>query len=326
MGKDVENHIETCTPCTLNGRKEPPTPMERTRLPEAPWDFVAVDFCGPYSIFGGIYVLVMLDFYTRFMVASVVKSTDFQTTTQTFEKIFDIYGYPEAMKTDNGPPFNSKDYKVYCSDRGIKPAFSWPLTPQQNGIAERAMQSINKAMQSAAIEGTDCRRNLAEAIRAHNTAVHRTTNAVPSDLMFSRKLRRSLPLASSAKFVHNDEEMRSRDWSEKQKSKAREDKRRGAREARIMVGDKVVLRRATKRKGDSNFDPEEFEVTAKRKGDLTMTATDGRTVKRHITFAKKTVSSKPTTAPEQPTPMISDNGGRPKRIIKRPERYVARVM
>lgn len=58
MGEEVERWVSGCTTCTLNGRKEPPHPMERTRLPETPWDSVAIDFCGPYSKFSGIHVLV----------------------------------------------------------------------------------------------------------------------------------------------------------------------------------------------------------------------------------------------------------------------------
>lgn len=56
-----------------------------------------------------------------------------------------------------------------------------------------------------------------------------------------------------------------------------------------MIGDKVVLRRTVKRKGDSKYDPAELEVTDKRKGDLTLKAADGHVVKRNVTFAKKMV-------------------------------------
>lgn len=327
MGKAAEEFVDTCTACTLNGRREPPTPMERTRLPEAPWDFLAIDYCGPYSIFGGVHILVMLDYYSRFVVASPVSSTDFKAAEQFFERVFDQYGYPGAIKSDNGPPFNSGDYKEYCVKRGISPVFSWPLTPQQNGMAERAMQLINKAMQSASVEKRDFRKSLAETVRAHNTALHRTTNEVPSDLMFARKLRRSLPLAGSASFKVNDEEIRIRDWDEKQKSKVKEDKKRGARDSRIMVGDTVVIRRTVKRKGDSNYDPAELKVTEKRKGDLTLTASDGHTVKRHITLARKVVK-RPTMGeanieiePAEPAP----ENKRPKRNVKPPVRYVAPV-
>lgn len=324
MGKAVEDWVERCRACVLSSRKGPPTPMNRTELPEAPWDFIATDFCGPYAIHGGIYVLVIVDYYSRYMLAMTLKSTDFASTVKCFDVIFDQHGFPKAMKSDNGPPFNSKDYREYCANRGIAPVFSWPLTPQQNGMAEKAMQIVDKAMQAASAEGRDFRKTLAEAIRAHNTAVHRTTNVVPSDVMFARKLRRTLPLLGSAIFLTNDEEIRERDWAEKQRAKQREDKKRGARESRIMVGDKVVLRRSTKLKGQTNYDPEELVVTQKRKGDLTMKTAAGGVVKRNITLAKKVTSAVGIDvpkvvdqAPEEP---------RPKRITRPPQRYVSTVM
>lgn len=96
LGKSVEKWVESCRTCQLNGRKEPPTPMERTKLPEAPWDFVAVNFCGPYSVFGGIYVIVVLDYYSRFMLAEIVKSTDYASASRFFDQIFDQHGFPRA--------------------------------------------------------------------------------------------------------------------------------------------------------------------------------------------------------------------------------------
>lgn len=325
MGKSVESWVVSCKTCTLNGRKDPPTPMERTRLPEAPWDFVAIDFCGPFYSYGGILILVMLDYYSRFMVATATKSTDFASTRGCLDGIFDVYGFPEAMKSDNGPPFNSAEYKKYCMSRGISPVFAWPLTPQQNGMAERAMQEVNKAMQSAAVDGQDYRKALAAAVRAHNTSVHRITNEVPSDVMFSRKLRRSLPLMGSARYSHDHEELSERDWNEKQRAKEREDRKRRAKDSRIMVGDKVVLRRATKLKGQTNYDPQELEVSEKRKGDLTLIAEDGRTVKRHVTLAKKIVSRTPMKS----TGKVSEGeeqtvaSGRPRRNVRPPQRYVS---
>lgn len=331
LGKAVENWVEACRTCTLNGRKDPPTPMQRTMLPEAPWDFVAVDFNGPYSIYNGVYVLSLTDYFTRYMVAMTSFSTSFESTRRCLDCIFDTYGFPGAIKSDHGPPFNSSDYGKYCSDRGIRPIFSWPLTPQQNGMAEKSMQIINKAMQSANVEGRDYRKSLAEAVRAHNTAAHRTTNAVPSDLMFARKLRRTLPLTQNAMFMPDYEELRERDFDEKQRAKLQEDKRRGARDSRIMVGDKVVLRRAVKRKGDSNYDPRELEVTDKRKGDLTMKdLADGHIVKRHITLAKKVHDKAPSKEDEGqktnetgPTEAVSEAVPgrvlRPRETIKKPE-------
>lgn len=89
------------------------------------------------------------------------------------------------------------------------------------------MQTINRAMQAASVEGGDFKKSLAEAVRAHNSAKHRITDTVPSDMMFARKLRREA--TGSATCERNDEEVRNRDWAEKIKAKQREDKKRGAR-------------------------------------------------------------------------------------------------
>lgn len=70
-----------------NGRKESPTPMGRTKLPEAPsWSTIA----------DRIASLVLLDYYSRFIIASTVKSTDFKSMEQFFKRVFDQYGLPGA--------------------------------------------------------------------------------------------------------------------------------------------------------------------------------------------------------------------------------------
>lgn len=317
MGKAAEGWVRECRSCTLNSRNERPVPMERTTLPEAPWDFIAIDFCGPYAMYGGISVLAVTDFYSRMMLAGVVKSTDFQSTKAYLGEIFDLFGFPAAIKSDNGPPFNSADYRQFCEERGIENVHSWPLTPQQNGMAERTMATVGKAMQMASAESGDYQESLANAIRAHNSAEHRITGQVPSDVMFGRRLRRALPLARSAIANVDHEALRKRDWDEKQRAKAREDAKRGAREHELRVGDKVVLKRANKRKGETNYDPTELEVVAERRGDITMRRPDGGEVRRNVTLVKK-LKGHANNAEEQPQPQ-SD---RPKRSAKIPQRYL----
>lgn len=284
--------VQSCRPCTLNSRKEHPTPMERTRLPEAPWELVSVDFCGPYAaIDGGVTVMGMVDYYSRYMLAAPMKRTNFETVRAWLDAIFDTFGYPGAVKSDNGPPFNSHDYQKFCSDRGIKSVYSWPLTPQQNGTAERAMATIGKAMKTAT--SLTYRKELQDSMKAHNAAAHAVTNEIPENVMFGRRIRSSLPLMRSPAVSINDDEMRSRDWLEKQKAKVREDKKRGARDSPIAIGDSVVLRRERQAKGETNYDPTELVVVAQRAGDLTMQAPDGRIIRRNVTMAKKLLPQNP---------------------------------
>ena len=75
-------------------------------LPRGNWLNLSFDFCGPLS--SGQYLLVMIDEYSRFPVVEVLRSTAAETVIPVVDKVFCTYGYPEVIKSDNGPPFNSQ--------------------------------------------------------------------------------------------------------------------------------------------------------------------------------------------------------------------------
>lgn len=131
----------------MTARQNPPVPMLRTILPSAAWDYIALDFSGPYAIHKSIYVLAVTDYFSRYLVAAVVPTTSFNVVGTFLDTLFEKFGRPKGIKSDNGPPFSSKQYENYCKSQNIEPIFSTPLHPQQNGMAERSMQTYNKAMQ-----------------------------------------------------------------------------------------------------------------------------------------------------------------------------------
>lgn len=146
MAKEAEAWVDSCVVCATNGRPEKATPMKRVFAPKSVWETIAVDFNGPYMRYGGISVLVIVDYRSRFIIAKPVKSTSFENTRKVFQTVFEKEGFPQSIKSDNGPPFNGDEYRQYCTERGIHVIFSTPLHPQQNGLAESCMKIINKAM------------------------------------------------------------------------------------------------------------------------------------------------------------------------------------
>lgn len=287
MTRDTEDWVKSCRSCTLMSRRDPPVPMTRAKLPKDVWETIAVDFNGPYARFGGILILVMVDCYSRYLITAVVKSTDWQSLEKVLVHVFNERGNPKTVKSDNGPPFMGADYKKFCAERSIMPEYSTPLHPQQNGMAERYMQIVNKAMQIAALEGKPYTEELANGVRAHNSAKHRVTQVAPEELMYKRKIRRDLPLIGSTEVAVDDDELRARDTTEKMKAKVREDEKRRAVGTKIAVGDTVVVLKTARAKGDPKFDPTPFTVTAKNRGDLDLQADDGRLTKRNVTHVKK---------------------------------------
>ncbi|XP_055523179.1 uncharacterized protein K02A2.6-like [Wyeomyia smithii] len=287
MPGDAEKWVKSCQHCAVNGRPEKPTPMKRTVVPRTAWETIALDFNGPYAKFGGIYILVIVDYRSRYLIARPVKSTSFEVTKRVLEEIFDKEGFPESMKSDNGPPFNGEDYKQYCHERGIKTIFSTHFFPQQNGLVENYMKVINKSMAIAVSTGSDYNEELQAAIRAHNSASHTVTKVPPEEIMRGRRIKRGLPLFDCGQTNHDDDALNKRDREMKLKAKEREDIRRGARKCQLKPGDTVIIERQLRSKGISRFGTQRYTVMEERNGNLLLTYDDGRTLKRHVSQTKK---------------------------------------
>lgn len=99
--------------------------MQRSVIPKAAWESVAIDFNGPYARLGGISVLLLIDFRSRFLIVRPVKSTSFECTKKVLDDVFEREGFPKSIRsdTDNGLPFNGEEYKNYCTERGINTVF-----------------------------------------------------------------------------------------------------------------------------------------------------------------------------------------------------------
>ena len=61
-----------------------------------------------------------------------------------WKNIFTRFGVPYALISDNGLQFDSKAFRKYCFDLGIKNRYSIPTYPQGNGQAEA--EAVNKVI------------------------------------------------------------------------------------------------------------------------------------------------------------------------------------
>ncbi|XP_055632948.1 uncharacterized protein K02A2.6-like [Toxorhynchites rutilus septentrionalis] len=284
---DAEMWVKACRSCAVNGKPEKPTPMMRTIIPKTAWETIALDFNGPYAKFGSIYILVIVDYRSRYIIARPVKSTSFEHTKKVLEEIFEREGFPDSMKSDNGPPFNGEDYSRFCHERGIKTIFSTPNFPQQNGMVENYMKIINKSMAVAAAMGLDYNAELQAAVHAHNAASHTITKVPPEEIMCGRRIKRGLPLFNRGIPDNDNSEINERDRKMKLKSKEREDNRRGARNCQLKPGDNVIIQRQQRAKGDSRFGTQRYTILEERNGCLILCDDEGRTIKRHVSQTKK---------------------------------------
>ena len=109
MVEDMVSKCYECQICTAENRQEPVKPSD---IPETAWHTLSVHFGGPYR--DGHYNLVIIDKRTRFPVIEQVTSTSCRTTWERLRKVFAMHGIPERLESDNGPPFNSTDFRNFA--------------------------------------------------------------------------------------------------------------------------------------------------------------------------------------------------------------------
>lgn len=112
----------------------------------APNDIWCVDFKGEYRLGNGkyCYPLTISDHYSRYLLeCEALESTSTDSTWSCFERVFQNYGLPTVIRSDNGTPFSSRalygwsQLSVWWLRLGIQLERIEPGCPEQNGRHER---------------------------------------------------------------------------------------------------------------------------------------------------------------------------------------------
>ena len=63
-------------------------------------------------------------------------STNFQVNKEKLKRTFATYGTPRRLESDNGPPFNSKEFQEFAAQEGFQHHRITPNHPRANSEAE----------------------------------------------------------------------------------------------------------------------------------------------------------------------------------------------
>jgi putative transposase len=129
------------------GTPQPFAPADR---PNTLW---TADFKGQFRTKDGIYCypLTVVDSYSRYLLlCQCLKGPRLKPTKEFFTKVFNKYGLPERIRTDNGVPFASTaaggltQLSIWWIRLGIIPERITPGKPQQNGRHERMHRTLKE--------------------------------------------------------------------------------------------------------------------------------------------------------------------------------------
>jgi putative transposase len=129
-------------------RGHPGRPLSVMDEPNAVW---SADFKGEFKTRDGVYCypLTVSDGHSRYLLGcQALRSTRLELAKPVFRRVFEEYGLPRIIRTDNGSPFAStalgrlSRLSVWWIRLGIEPELTEPASPAQNGRHERMHRTL----------------------------------------------------------------------------------------------------------------------------------------------------------------------------------------
>ena len=113
---------------------------------------------GPFP--SGESVLVVTDYYSRYVEAEVLKLTITSKVLEKLDCIFATHGLPRSITSENVPQLKSTEFKQYLGENGIQHRRVTPLWPAANCQVERQNRTLLKGIRTAVTQGRDWKRDL----------------------------------------------------------------------------------------------------------------------------------------------------------------------
>ena len=173
---DLKNvDVSLCEDCIF-GKQKKVSFTKSGKTPKAErLELVHTDVWGPSpvsSLAGSLYYVTFIDDSTRKLWVYFLKKKS---------EVFDTFRKWKAMvenetglkikrvRSDNGGEYRDNRFREFCVNNGIKMEKTVPMTPQQNGIAERMNRTLNERARSMRIHAGLPKMFWAEAV---NTAAY----------------------------------------------------------------------------------------------------------------------------------------------------------
>ncbi|UYV72285.1 K02A2.6-like, partial [Cordylochernes scorpioides] len=183
--------------CTEGASRKGPKTRSRARLKTynvgAPVERIAIDIMGPLprSDKGNRYILVAMDYFTKWPEAFPLADQEAETVAETFiSQFFSRFGVPMQIHTDQRRNFESRLFAQMCKLLGSHKTRTTPLHPQSDGMVERFNRTLASQLSLFVAQNQrDWDSQLPILLMAYRSSVHETTGYSPAKMLFGRELK-----------------------------------------------------------------------------------------------------------------------------------------
>ena len=219
---DIENNVNRCETCQIHLDKKVQVPLTPWPKCGSSWKRLHIDFFELNSV----HFLIIVDSYSKWLDIHIMQGTNAEKTIEKLRSTFAIFGIPEELVSDNGPPFNGREYKEFCNQNGIKCTLTPPLHPCSNGMAEKQVHTIKKNLkkqiheQEKNVSKKSLQHMLDNFLLKFRTTPHSVTGVSPAE-----RLLRQLPRTRLTMLKTNQSTLQQR---KEEKVKDHANKKRGS--------------------------------------------------------------------------------------------------
>ena len=218
MYTDVKKYVEACEKCqrTKPGKRKKAV-IGGHPMGAAPFDLIACDLLSmPESTDGNKYILMIADYFTRFLIAVPVKDKTATTIAKAivYHQVLK-YGPPRRILTDNGGEFKNELLDEVCKALKTTKIYTSPFHPQTDGVVERLNQTVLNMM-SVYVDADQ--RNWDEVLPfitfAHNAAPTVATGISPFKALYGRECPTPIELALEPSYTKLQGKDMNQTWQE----------------------------------------------------------------------------------------------------------------
>lgn len=184
MCQQIEAIVMNCDICQTHRNANTKEPLLSQPIPENPWQFVATDL---FSWNSENYI-VICDYLNRYFEIERLHNITTAAVIHKMKAVFAGHGIPTKVVSDNGPCYNSREFKQFAESWGFQHVTSSPHYPQSNGLAEKTVQTAKRILTKAREDKKDPYLSLLEY---RKTPVDGLKS--PAQILMSRRLRSILP-------------------------------------------------------------------------------------------------------------------------------------
>ncbi|CAM4912454.1 unnamed protein product [Rotaria socialis] len=198
MRHDVEAYVRACELCQkFKASNKKPGGLMRPIVESEPWNTIGIDLTGPLpkTRRGNTYILVVIDYFTKWVELFALANTKAKTIAQLFvDEVLCRFGFPVRVISDNGVQFISNIFVNVCQVLDIKHQRT-PLYHPQSNLCERVNRTLKLLLAALAYnDNKSWDLKLPQIAFALRTAPSDSIEQMPAFLMFGRHPRQPLDL------------------------------------------------------------------------------------------------------------------------------------